>query len=223
MKNCINCGKELIKSQTKFCCAYCQNEYYYRQKIQDWKNGLFNGSVESGQISGYIRRYIFEKNYNKCELCGWGEINSFTNTLPLEVHHKDGNYKNNTEDNLQLLCPNCHSLTENYKGAKSKGTGRMKGYDYRSTKENFCVDCGVKITIGATRCRTCANKFQHKNDQIPVTREELKKLIRTKPFTQIGKQFNKTDNAIRKWCDKYNLPRHVKEIKNYTDEEWLLI
>jgi hypothetical protein len=29
-----------------------------------------------------------------------------------------------------------------------------------------------------------------------------------------------TDNAVRKWCDKYKLPRKVSEIKNYTDEEW---
>jgi hypothetical protein len=51
----------------------------------------------------------------------------------------------------------------------------------------------------------------------------LKKLIRTKPFTQIGKQFNVSDNAIRKWCDNYNLPRKVNEIKSYSDEEWELI
>jgi len=40
------------------------------------------------------------------------------------------------------------------------------------------------------------------------------------PFTQIGKEFNVTDNAIRKWCDKYKLPRTKKEINKYTDEEW---
>ena len=53
-----------------------------------------------------------------------------------------------------------------------------------------------------------------------VTREELKELIRTKPFTQIGKQFNVSDNAIRKWCGKFNLPRKSTEIKEITDEEW---
>jgi transposase len=53
-----------------------------------------------------------------------------------------------------------------------------------------------------------------------VTREELKQLIRTTPFTQIGKQFGVSDNTIRKWCDKYNLPRKVSEIKKYSDEDW---
>ena len=38
-------------------------------------------------------------------------------TIPLEVKHIDGNYLNNSEENLMLLCPNCHSLTSTYKGA----------------------------------------------------------------------------------------------------------
>jgi predicted HNH restriction endonuclease len=38
---------------------------------------------------------------------------------PLEIHHKDGSKKNNSEDNLDLLCPNCHSLTFNYNLATS--------------------------------------------------------------------------------------------------------
>lgn len=45
------------------------------------------------------------------------KINTYTNTIPLEIDHIDGNYKNNNEDNLILLCPNCHSLTATYKGA----------------------------------------------------------------------------------------------------------
>ena len=56
-----------------------------------------------------------------------------------------------------------------------------------------------------------------------MTREELKILIRTIPFTKIGEKFGISDNAIRKWCDSYNLPRKSTEIKKYTDEEWELI
>ena len=36
----------------------------------------------------------------RCQLCGWGEVNQYTNTTPLEIHHIDGDYKNNNEDNL---------------------------------------------------------------------------------------------------------------------------
>lgn len=53
-----------------------------------------------------------------------------------------------------------------------------------------------------------------------ITRNELKDLIRTIPFLTIGKMFNVTDNAIRKWCIHYNLPKTKKEIKSYSNEEW---
>lgn len=56
-------------------------------------------------------------------MCGWGEMNKTTGKIPLEVDHIDGNFRNNQIDNLRLLCPNCHSLTSNYKSL-NKGKGR---------------------------------------------------------------------------------------------------
>jgi predicted HNH restriction endonuclease len=50
--------------------------------------------------------------------------------IPLEQHHKDGNSENNSKDNLELLCANCHALTKNY-GAKNKGNGRKNRYKMR--------------------------------------------------------------------------------------------
>ena len=58
---------------------------------------------------------------------------------------------------------------------------------------------------------------------LPVTREELKNLIRTTPFTTIGIKYGVSDNAVRKWCDKYNLPRTLSDIKQISDEDWELI
>jgi 5-methylcytosine-specific restriction endonuclease McrA len=57
--------------------------------------------------------------------CGWDEINKYTNKIPLEVEHIDGNWKNNKEENLELICPNCHSLTKTYKGG-NRGKGRPR-------------------------------------------------------------------------------------------------
>ena len=87
----------------------------------------------------------------------------------------------------------------------------------QSIKKNSCEDCGCSISTGAKRCVFCQNKAKSKN--IP-SKEELKQLIRTIPFTQIGKQFNVSDNAVRKWCDKYNLPRKKSEIEKITEEVW---
>ena len=60
----------------------------------------------------------------KCEKCGWGEMNEYSNTVPLEIHHKDGDCTNNLIENLELLCPNCHSLTENF-GSLNKESKRF--------------------------------------------------------------------------------------------------
>lgn len=48
-------------------------------------------------------------------------------------------------------------------------------------------------------------------------------MIRTMSFTQIGKKFGLSDNAIRKWCDKYGLPKKKTEIKEYSEEDWQVI
>ena len=95
-----------------------QTEY-----IERWKKGLETGNKGEFYISNYVRRYLFNKYNSKCAKCGWGEINQFHGKIPLTVSHKDNNYKNSVEDNLELLCPNCHSLTEFY-GARNKGNGR---------------------------------------------------------------------------------------------------
>ena len=89
-------------------------------------------------------------------------------------------------------------------------------------KEYHCIECGKNITRGATRCSDCDKKNKQRNSKKP-SREILKDLIRNNSFTSIGRNFKVSDNAIRKWCDSYNLPRKATEIKKISDEDWLLI
>lgn len=93
-------------------------------------------------------------------------------------------------------------------------------YNSSHSGKNYCEDCGCEISHGAIKCLSCRNKEKSKN--IPE-REELKSLIRTTPFTEIGHLYKVTDNAVRKWCDKYGLPRRVADIKKYSQEEWDLL
>lgn len=93
---------------------------------------------------------------------------------------------------------------------------------YNSTHQGkyYCEDCGCEISQGAIKCLSCRNKEKSKN--IP-DRDTLKNLVRNTSFVQIGKKYNVTDNAVRKWCDKYGLPRRAREIKQYSEEEWNLL
>lgn len=128
---CLNCGKEIILYEStngKFCSAKCQNDFAHKKYLTEWKNGNIDGTTCGGYgVSKHIRRYLFEKFNNSCQLCGWSEVNKYTGSIPLQIHHIDGNCTNNKEENLQLLCPNCHSLTENF-GSKNKNAtkGRCK-------------------------------------------------------------------------------------------------
>lgn len=85
-------------------------------------------------------------------------------------------------------------------------------------KYNYCIDCGAEISKGAIRCSNCDHIKQYRC--VHPNREELKELIRTKSFVKIGEDFDVSDNTIRKWCRKENLPYKKSEIKKYSDKDW---
>lgn len=129
IRYCKHCGKPIAHlkgdswkdyNKRKYCCFDCYANDCYNNFIEEWKMGKTSGSSPSGGISSTIRKYILNKYNNKCSICGWSEINPYTGNIPLEIHHIDGNSDNNSEDNLVVLCPCCHSLTENYRGGNTK-------------------------------------------------------------------------------------------------------
>ncbi|WP_234735729.1 HNH endonuclease signature motif containing protein [Tellurirhabdus bombi] len=80
---------------------------------------IFDGTYFTYQTHK-LKKRLLKEGYKKheCESCGLSKW--LEQPIPLELHHKDGNRKNNALINLSLLCPNCHALTENYRAKNIK-------------------------------------------------------------------------------------------------------
>jgi hypothetical protein len=103
----------------------------HKSFMDEWLSG--KRQVITKNISGYIKRYLLEKNGEKCSLCDWHEKNPSTGRVPIEVDHLDGNADNNYVENVRLLCPNCHALTPSFRNL-NKGNGRTWRKQYIKKK-----------------------------------------------------------------------------------------
>jgi hypothetical protein len=120
---CLHCGKETYRATYTYCSNPCQLEYQYQEYIEKWKAGEVKGLQSTGTVSGHIKKYLRRKYGNKCCLCGWAKVNPVTGQVPLVADHIDGNWRNNAENNLRLVCPNCDALSPTYAGL-NRGNGR---------------------------------------------------------------------------------------------------
>jgi hypothetical protein len=80
------------------------------QQLKDWSDY---------KRASTLKPHLIKVRGNVCECCK----NSLWLDKPikLEIHHVDGDRTNNREENLQLLCPNCHSYTDTWRGRNRKG------------------------------------------------------------------------------------------------------
>lgn len=147
---CIGCDNKIIK--WKFCSVKCRKDFKYKTYISRWLLKLESGN-SGDQVNSNVKKWLFERADNSCEgildngnRCSWSRKNKYTGRYPLCAHHKDGNFKNTTPDNLELLCPNCHSLTENY-GSRNKGNGRESRTEWRKNKKQRVSPNGMALGL----------------------------------------------------------------------------
>lgn len=85
-------------------------------------------------------------------------------------------------------------------------------------KKNYCVDCGKEISNQSTRCINCYKKTIE--NPLKPNKEELQQVLKENNgnFTKVGKRYGVSDNQVRKWCKKYEIPFHTKDYKKIKEK-----
>ena len=159
---------------------------FHKMSVEEYIKGnrLINGSI--------LLKKLIKENYKQhiCENCG--QSTWLGNPIPLEIHHIDGNTRNNNLNNLKVLCPNCHALTDNFAGKKNKKKHNL-----------FCKDCGKEISKWSKSglCCSCARKKQRKVERPSI--EILEKLLEKHSMESIGRMYGVSGRTIKKWYIQY--------------------
>lgn len=154
----------------------------------------------------------------KCEECGISEWNG--KSITLQVHHKDGDHFNNLLDNLQVLCPNCHSQTDTY-CSKNKRRYPKNNTSKRKTKNKYknvyvCERCGVVVHLKIARkikqhpfCKSCRHivRMKKKRGGIPIPpKEQFEKEVAITSYMGLARKYHTSNTTIKRWCKRYGIP-----------------
>lgn len=147
----------------------------------------------------YEHRYVME-NYLKRQL-----------TKDEVVHHLDGVKDNNHINNLIVLSHRDHNLLHSY----------QEGKIHQTKKCPQCEKMFKPVNSLSKYCSNlCATRSLRKCKR--PSKEELEILIWEHPFTELGKMYGVSDNAVRKWCKKYgimNFPPKGYFLRRENDKE----
>ena len=104
----------------KFGC-YKPNQSNKGIKLGPYKDHISTDDILAGKYPNYqtykLKLRLLREGYleDKCYICGWSKKRENEEFSTCELHHIDGDSHNHSFDNLILICPNCHSLTVNYR------------------------------------------------------------------------------------------------------------
>jgi hypothetical protein len=147
-ETCKNCGNVLEfrpSLKRKFCNRQCTNAYR-KASSKPKADGRIVVVRKNGTLK-WQRKFARELYDNKCSRCGYSSIPEI-----LQVHHKDSNPRNQDEENIELLCPNCHEahhfLTKtgrfgSHTRRKINATDSYKFKQYASEERMLAIKAGL--------------------------------------------------------------------------------
>lgn len=117
------CQNTVLKNPNIYCSSECSTLHKTELKIQTYLDGTWDGSHKGG-LSATIRNFLLKEANYSCNKCGFNTFHPVDGACVLEINHINGDNKNHNRSNLEVLCPNCHSLTPNYR-SRNIGQGRV--------------------------------------------------------------------------------------------------
>ncbi len=148
---------------------------------------------------------------NECACCGL--TNEWQGKpITLELHHKNGNHFDNRIENLQILCPNCHSQTDTFRTRnKPKQQQVTKPYNVKRIPVKKCLYCGKEFKPSKNVQKYCSQECYAKSrpiiePKLKFSKDELQKLINEgNNITQMAVKLNSHRVTIREYLMKYGL------------------
>lgn len=192
--------------------SYKRNQYGTFHPRIEMKDILVENSAYKNATR--LKERLIEEGIkeNKCECCGITEWQG--RPISLQIHHINGIHNDNRLENIQILCPNCHSQTDTYSGRNSNrenSTTYLKKEKVREKINNHNSKTKNNCRINKTEARK-KNVFEETH---PSKETLINDFIEFGSFCKVGKKYGVSDNGIRRWCERYSLPREKKKLFDY--------
>jgi DNA-directed RNA polymerase subunit RPC12/RpoP len=128
LKNCKHCGEKMIRKRIN---GRLEDMGAFLRRVFCNRSCMALGYVNPARLKGAWYQEARKLRGKSCENCGGARL--------LAAHHVDGNWKNNSPENIQTLCVSCHAIHHHrVKRAGLTAPGRMEP---RESQQEYLTGC----------------------------------------------------------------------------------
>ena len=172
-------------------------------------------------------RIIYKPEYHRCMHGNWeGYVyehivvaeNKLNRKLYKDevVHHLDNNRGNNRKENLLVLSAKAHTTLHEWLSSGAPGIELFKQKNSNRVKPSYCKCCGVTLQGRQIHCcsRICSDIGSRTHER--PSKMTLLHEVNTESMVNVGKKYNVSDNAVRKWLKAYGITKIKRGVYSCT-------